>query len=482
MVDGHQGMRALDEVADLAIVDVELRPVPVAEVRARDGLDRPVILNPSHTAELFTDDLDLLRDLVRVLGVLVMAASAPKEVGAWGLGPLGRWREHVSGAAAEHLFAVGLGFDARYFAGQQERREDDLPFQARECVPAVNPLLDGYFVYDEICPSLSMKARVLSGIQPTGNPHIGNYLGALKNWVKIQYDYESIYCIVDLHAITVYQQPEELRRKIIELAGILIAIGIDPKHSAIVVQSSVPAHAELAWLLTCVTPVGWLQRMTQFKAKSEAQETISDGLLQYPVLMAADILLYQAAIVPVGDDQQQHLELTRDIAQRFNSLYGETFVMPETRLPSFGARIMGLDEPDKKMSKSASGANHSISLLDPPSVIRKKIMRATTDSQPAVNFDAPGAGVANLLSIYQAFTECSSEQLRADFEGKRYGDLKKQVAEAVVSHIEPIQKRYAEIMADPSYVPGVLSEGARRVTPVANDTVRKVKHAMGIYT
>ncbi len=327
-----------------------------------------------------------------------------------------------------------------------------------------------------------MKARVLSGIQPTGNPHIGNYLGALKNWVKIQYDYESIYCIVDLHAITVYQEPEELRRKIIELAGILIAIGIDPKHSAIVVQSSVPAHAELAWLLTCVTPVGWLQRMTQFKAKSEAQETISDGLLQYPVLMAADILLYQAAIVPVGDDQQQHLELTRDIAQRFNSLYGETFVMPETRLPSFGARIMGLDEPDKKMSKSASGANHSISLLDPPSVIRKKIMRATTDSQPAVNFDAPGAGVANLLSIYQAFTECSSQQLRADFEGKRYGDLKKQVAEAVVAHIEPIQKRYAEIMADPSYVPGVLSEGAQRVTPVANDTVRKVKHAMGIYT
>src|SRR5438874_187771 len=232
-----------------------------------------------------------------------------------------------------------------------------------------------------------MKARVLSGMQPAGNLHIGNYLGALKNWVRIQHEYECIFCIVDLHAITVYQEPDELRAKIREIAALYLAAGIDPKHSSVMVQSAVPAHAELAWLLTCVTPVGWLQRMTQFKAKSDAQETVSDGLLQYPVLMAADILLYQAAIVPVGDDQQQHLELTRDIAQRFNSLYGETFVMPETRLPSFGARIMGLDEPDKKMSKSATGANHSISLLDPPSVIRKKIMRATTDSQPAVNFD-----------------------------------------------------------------------------------------------
>jgi tryptophanyl-tRNA synthetase len=195
-----------------------------------------------------------------------------------------------------------------------------------------------------------MNKRVLSGIQPTGNLHIGNYLGALKNWVEIQYDYESVFCIVDLHAITVYQQPEELRRKIREIAALFLAAGIDPKHSSIVVQSSIPAHAELAWMLTCVTPVGWLYRMTQFKAKSEGQETTGDGLLQYPVLMAADILLYQAAIVPVGDDQAQHLELTRDIAQRFNSLYGETFVVPETKLPMVGARIMGLDEPDKKMS------------------------------------------------------------------------------------------------------------------------------------
>jgi tryptophanyl-tRNA synthetase len=324
--------------------------------------------------------------------------------------------------------------------------------------------------------------RVLSGIQPTGSPHIGNYLGALKNWAKIQYDYESIYCIVDLHAITLYQPPDELRQKIIELAGMLLAIGIDPKHSALVVQSTVPAHAELAWLLTCVTPVGWLQRMTQFKTKAETQETVSDGLLQYPVLMAADILIYQANIVPVGEDQQQHLELTRDVAQRFNSLYGEVFVMPETHLPSVGARIMGLDEPEKKMSKSATGAGHAISLLDPPKVIQKKIMRATTDSQPGVNFHAPGAGVANLLNIFQAFTDWPNEKMREHFEGMRYGDLKKQVAEAVVSHLEPIQKRYAEITADPGYIPRVLAEGAERVIPIANDTVRKVKRAMGVYT
>jgi tryptophanyl-tRNA synthetase len=222
--------------------------------------------------------------------------------------------------------------------------------------------------------------------------------------------------------------------------------------------------------------------MTQFKAKAGTQETVGDGLLQYPVLMAADILLYQAACVPVGDDQQQHLELTRDIAQRFNSLYGETFVMPETRMPSVGARIMGLDEPDKKMSKSAAGANHAISLLDPAATIKKKIMRATTDSQPAVNWEAPGAGVANLLSIYQAFTDTPDERLRAEFEGLRYGDLKKRVAEAVVAAIEPIQQRYHEITADPGYVAGVLREGAARVTPIADDTVRKTKRAMGIYT
>ena len=327
-----------------------------------------------------------------------------------------------------------------------------------------------------------MKARVLSGVQPTGNLHIGNYLGALKNWVKIQYDFESIFCIVDLHAITVYQNPEELRTNIFQLAALFLACGIDPKHSSIIAQSSVPGHAELAWLFTCVTPLGWLERMTQFKAKSEAQETIGDGLLQYPVLMAADILLYQAKIVPVGEDQRQHLELTRDIAQRFNSLYGDTFVLPETRLPLVGARVMGLDDPTMKMSKSATGAGHAVALLDPPALIRKKIMRATTDSQTGVNFESNGAGVENLLNIHQAFTEWSDDQMRTHFEGMRYGDLKKTVAEAVVEGLAPIQQRYQEITADPSYVTGILKEGAARVMPIAQATVELTKKRMGLYS
>jgi tryptophanyl-tRNA synthetase len=318
-------------------------------------------------------------------------------------------------------------------------------------------------------------------MQPSGNLHIGNYLGALKNWVRIQPDYEAVFCIVDLHAVTLYQDPAELRAKIRELAALYLAAGIDPNQSAIMVQSSVAAHAELAWMLTCVTPVGWLERMTQYKAKAAAQETVGDGLLQYPVLMAADILLYQAAIVPVGDDQAQHLELTRDVAQRFNSLYGQTFVMPETSLPMVGARIMGLDDPTKKMSKSEPGAGHAIALLDPPAAIRKKIMRATTDSAPGVDFNVLGPGVENLLNIYQAFSGWDSAQMRSQFAGMRYGDLKKQVAEMVVSSLEPLQKRYQEIMAEPGYVDNILRQGAARVAPIANATVELVKQRMGLY-
>lgn len=328
-----------------------------------------------------------------------------------------------------------------------------------------------------------MKSRVLSGVQPSGNLHIGNYLGALANWVRIQHDYESIFCIVDLHAITVYQNPAELRAKIREVAALFLAAGIDPKHSRIVVQSDVPAHAELAWMLTCVTPMGWLERMTQFKAKAAAQESVGDGIFQYPVLMAADILLYQAAIVPVGEDQSQHLELTRDIAQRFNSLYGETFVMPETKLPAVGARVMGLDDPSAKMSKSAAGSGHAVAMLDAPDRIRKTIMRATTDSNPCVDFEAAiGPGVTNLLSIFQAFAGYSDDQMRAEFQGLRYGDLKKKVAEKVVEKLEPIQRRYREITQDPGYLDGVLREGREAVTPIADSTVRLVKERMGLYT
>jgi tryptophanyl-tRNA synthetase len=323
-----------------------------------------------------------------------------------------------------------------------------------------------------------MKARVLSGVQPSGQLHIGNYLGALKSWAEIQSQYESIFCIVDLHAITTYQKPEELSAKIRETAALFIAAGIDPKQSSIVVQSSIPGHAELAWLLTCVTPLGWLSRMTQFKAKAEKQETVGDGLLQYPVLMAADILLYQASIVPVGEDQAQHLELTRDIAQRFNSLYGEIFVMPATHLPAVGARVMGLDDPAQKMSKSASGAGHAIALLDDPKIIQKKIARATTDSQPAIDPETIGPGVANLLTIGQA---CDSSLTKESVAGLRYGEFKKRVAEAVIARLEPIQRRYREVTADPSYIDSVLTEGRERVLPITEDTVRTAKRAMGLY-
>jgi len=319
-------------------------------------------------------------------------------------------------------------------------------------------------------------------MQPTGNLHIGNYLGALKNWVRIQHDYECIFCIVDMHAITLYQDPAELRGKIEEIAALYLAAGIDPTVCSIMVQSAVPAHAELAWMLTCVTPVGWLERMTQYKAKAAKQESVGDGLLQYPVLMAADILLYQAGIVPVGEDQAQHLELTRDIAQRFNSLYGETFVVPGTSLPAVGARIMGLDDPTQKMSKSATGLNHAVALLDPPDKIRKTIMRATTDSNPAVDLETAGPGVLNLLSIYQAFSGDSDEGIRQRFTGMRYGDLKRQVAEMAIEHLEPFQERYHRIISEPGYLSGVLRDGAQRVAPIAGDTVRTVKQRMGLYT
>jgi len=327
-----------------------------------------------------------------------------------------------------------------------------------------------------------MKTRVFSGMQPSGNLHIGNYLGALKNWVRIQHDYECIFCIVDLHAITLHQEPAELRAKILEIAALYLAAGIDPKECSIMVQSAVPAHTELAWMLTCVTPVGWLERMTQYKEKSAKQESVGDGILQYPVLMAADILLYQAGIVPVGEDQAQHLELTRDIAQRFNFLYGDTFVVPGTSLPAVGARIMGLDDPTQKMSKSAPGANHAVALLDPVDKVRKTIMRATTDSNPAVDVETAGPGVLNLLSIYQAFSNASDEELKQMFTGMRYGDLKKQVADIVIAHIEPFQQRYRQIVAEPGYLAGVLREGAERVAPIANATVDTVKQRMGLYT
>jgi len=327
-----------------------------------------------------------------------------------------------------------------------------------------------------------MKPRAFSAVQPSGNLHIGNYLGALKSWVQIQYDYQSFFGIVDLHAITVYQDPAELARKTEEVAALFLASGIDARHSAIFAQSSVPAHLELAWVLTCATPVGWLTRMTQYKTKAEQQDSVGGGLLLYPVLMAADILLYQAAVVPVGDDQSQHLELTRDIAQRFNSLYGETFVLPETKLPTVGARVMGLDDPTVKMSKSAPGSLHAVGLLDPPERIRKVIGRAATDANPAVDFQNLGPGVANLLAIFQGFSGWDDERLRAHFSGSNYASLKKQVTEMVVSSLEPLQGKYAELTAETGYLRRILREGAERAASVAKATVELVKKRTGLYS
>ena len=330
-----------------------------------------------------------------------------------------------------------------------------------------------------------MKPRIFSGMQPTGELHIGNYLGALRNWARIQHDYEPIFCIVDQHAITATHDPKLLPERCEQVAALYLAAGLDPEHSAVFVQSQISGHVELAWIFTCTVPFGWLGRMTQFKAKLQQpeanQDSIGTGLFIYPVLMAADILLYQAHAVPVGDDQSQHMELTRNIAQRFNKLYGKTFVVPDTKLPTVGARIMGLDDPTRKMSKSAASPNHSVSLLDPPNRVRKLFGRAVTDSQPGVNCAAPGAGVANLLTIFQAFSEWSDDRMQKHFEGMRYGNLKKTVSEMVTEKLEPIQQRYQELMASRDYLRCVLRTSAERVAPIAEETVRLAKERTGLY-
>jgi tryptophanyl-tRNA synthetase len=327
--------------------------------------------------------------------------------------------------------------------------------------------------------------RVLSGVQPSGSGrlHIGNYIGALKQWVKVQHEYESFFCVVDLHAITVQQDPAELCAGTREVAALYLASGIDPKISTVFVQSHIPAHAELSWILGCYTPVGWLYRMTQYKDKAAKQqaESVGTGLLTYPVLMAADILLYQADAVPVGEDQRQHLELTRDLAQRFNHLYGETFTIPDAMIPVAGKRIMGLDNPNAKMSKSEDSEYHAAFLLDPPDKLRKKIMRSVTDSGREIRFsdDPKKAGVNNLLTIYQAFTDESNEAVENYFAGKGYGDLKKAVAEAVVEGLRPVQERYRQLTSEGGYIDQVLAEGAERASSIADATLASVKERVG---
>ena len=321
--------------------------------------------------------------------------------------------------------------------------------------------------------------RIFSGIQPTGNIHLGNYLGAIRNWVSLQREYESIFCIADLHAITTFQESERLKSKTLELATLLMAAGIEPAAS-IFIQSRVSAHAELAWILECVTPVGWLRRMTQFKDKAESVESVSAGLFAYPALMAADILLYQTDGVPVGADQLQHLEIARDIAQRFNSLYGETFRLPEPIVSNKAARIMALNDPTKKMSKSTVDPGHAIYLLDSPDEIRSKIARATTDSERVVRFDETRLGINNLLVVYEILSGEDREQIELRFEGTGYSEFKRQLSEMVVAALKPIQSRYRDLVSDPGYVDSVLKKGEERVSPIAEATLALVRRKMGL--
>jgi tryptophanyl-tRNA synthetase len=326
-----------------------------------------------------------------------------------------------------------------------------------------------------------MKKRVFSGIQPTGSLMIGNYLGAIKYWVASQDNYDNVFCIVDLHAITVQQDPKELKVRTREVAGILLAAGIDPKRSILFIQSHVSAHSELAWILNCFIPMGWMQRMTQFKEKSaKHKEKASVGLFDYPALMAADILLYNTDVVPVGQDQKQHVELARDTAQRFNNIYGETFVLPEPIIPDVGARIMGLDDPTKKMSKSETAAGHAVNLLDSPDDIRNKIMRATTDSRREIRFDVSRPGIFNLLTIYHLFSGQSQRDIEAQFEGKGYSDFKKALAEVVVEGLRPLQTRYKELTADPTRIDSILADGADRARPTAERVLDSVRKKVGL--
>ena len=322
--------------------------------------------------------------------------------------------------------------------------------------------------------------RVFSGVQPTGNIHLGNYLGALKQFVELQDDHECIYCIVDMHAITVPQDPKELREHILDVAALYLAVGVDPKKSIVFVQSDVPGHAELSWILTCNSYTGELSRMTQFKDKSKNKESAPTGLFSYPVLMAADILLYDTDIVPVGNDQKQHIELCRDIAIRINNKYKKTFVVPDGRFLKEGARIMALDDPTKKMSKSAENIHSRISLLDEPSKIKKSIMKATTDSDGVVRFDVENKpGISNLLNIYSVLSGMTIPELEAKYEGKGYGDFKKDLVEVVVEALAPIKERYEGIRHSDELFE-ILKDGAVRADAIAQKTMKRVKENFGL--
>lgn len=326
-----------------------------------------------------------------------------------------------------------------------------------------------------------MKKKVFSGIQPTGNLHIGNYLGAVKRWVDSQKDYDNIFCIVDLHAITVPQDSKVLRGKTRELAGLLLAAGINQEESALFVQSHIGAHSEMAWILNCFIPMGWMKRMTQFKDKSQKQKSKATvGLFDYPALMAADILLYDTDEVPVGEDQKQHVELAQSVAEKFNSTYGDVFRIPKAKIAKTGARIKSLADGTVKMSKSDDNPAGAIYLLDSPDEISQKIKRAKTDSSKEIVFDESRPEIYNLLSIYKLFSGKSESDIEKEFQNKNYADLKEALAEVVIEKLKPLQERYQELMADPGYIDSVLKQGSEKLTPKAEAKLKEVQNKIGL--
>ena len=324
------------------------------------------------------------------------------------------------------------------------------------------------------------KKRILSCIQPSGIPTLGNYLGALKNWKTLADEFDGAFAVADLHAITVRQDPAKFRQQIQQVLALLLAIGLDPDQSILFIQSHVPAHSQLAWVLNCYTQFGEMSRMTQFKDKSQSHaDNVNVGLFAYPVLMAADILLYQADLVPVGADQKQHLEIARDIANRFNTIYSPTFTIPEPYIGKQGARVMSLQSPDKKMSKSDPNPKGYISVFDAPEVIMKKIKSAVTDSEGTVRYGEGKDGINNLMSIYSCCTGLTNEQIERDFAGKGYGDFKVAVAEAVIEELRPVRERFDRYISDKAYLKDVAAQGAERASRIANRTLGKVMKKVG---
>ena len=324
------------------------------------------------------------------------------------------------------------------------------------------------------------KKTIFSGMQPSGYVTLGNYLGALRNWTKLQDEYNCLYCIVDMHAITVRQDPVKLRQQARTLLMQYIAAGLDPEKNIIYYQSHVPQHAELSWVLNCFTYMGELNRMTQFKEKSQTHaDNINAGLFTYPVLMAADILLYQTDLVPVGEDQRQHLEITRDIATRFNGIYGDVFKIPEAYIGKVGARVMALQDPTKKMSKSDENKNNSIALLDEPSVIMSKIKKAVTDSDNEIRYGEDKPGVSNLLNIHCAVTDKTIAEAEREFASSNYGQFKTAVGEAVVASLEPIQQKVRELEKNKDYIDGIIKTNAERAQAIARKTLSKVHRKVG---